>query len=81
LSTLATLDGRYDVVFVDPPFDSDLRGRALDALARLDRLAPGGLVYVEGPADLPPPQHEGFELHRSKRAGNVGFHLLRRGLR
>ena len=65
---------------MDPPFDSDLRMRALDALAVQDRIAPGGLVYVEGPADAMPPQHEGFELHRSKRAGNVGFHLLRRGL-
>ena len=81
LSTLPTLNGRYDIVFVDPPFDSDLRGRVLDALVAADRLSPGGLIYVEGPADLPPPQHEGFELHRSKRAGNVGYHLLRRGLR
>ena len=81
LPTLATTDsGRYEIVFVDPPFDSDLRMRALDALAAQDRIAPGGLVYVEGPADAMPPQHEGFELHRSKRAGNVGFHLLRRGL-
>jgi 16S rRNA (guanine966-N2)-methyltransferase len=81
LPTLAVKDGgRYDVVFVDPPFDSDLRARALDALVAQDRLAPGGLVYVEGPAAAAPPAAAGFELHRSKRAGNVGFHLLRRGL-
>jgi 16S rRNA (guanine966-N2)-methyltransferase len=84
LSVLPTLavgkSSRYDVVFVDPPFDSDLRERALDALLAQDRVAPGGLVYVEGPAEELPPQPQGFELHRSKRAGNVGFHLLRRGL-
>lgn len=84
LSVLPTLNvsksGRYDVVFVDPPFESDLRARALDALVKLDLIAAGGLVYVEGPATAAPPQPAGFELHRSKRAGNVGFHLLRRGL-
>ncbi len=84
LSVLPTLQtkerGRYDVVFLDPPFDSDLRALALEALAAGERIAPGGLVYVEGPADAAPPTPAGFELHRSKRAGNVGFHLLRRGL-
>jgi 16S rRNA (guanine966-N2)-methyltransferase len=84
LSVLPTIQpkagGRFDLVFVDPPFDSDLRALALDALVAQDRLAPGGLVYVEGPADAAPPERPGFELHRSKRAGNVGFHLLRRGL-
>ncbi len=84
LSVLPTLQtkerGRYDVVFLDPPFDSDLRARSLEALAAGERIAPGGLVYVEGPADAAPPQPASFELHRSKRAGNVGFHLLRRGL-
>lgn len=84
LSVLPTLQtdehGRYDVVFVDPPFDSDLRARTLEALAAQERIAAGGFVYVEGPADAAPPQPAGFELHRSKCAGNVGFHLLRRGL-
>jgi len=80
LPTLNTGKGRYDVVFVDPPFESDLRARALVALVTHDLIADGGLVYVEGPASAAPPQPAGFELHRSKRAGNVGFHLLRRGL-
>ena len=82
LSVLPTLlasgGGRYDVVFVDPPFESDLRARALEALVALELVADGGLVYVEGPAAAAPPQPAGFELHRSKRAGNVGFHLLQR---
>ena len=35
----------FDVVFLDPPYASDLARRALDLLA--PRVAPGGRVYVE----------------------------------
>ena len=68
----------FDLVFLDPPFDA----RRLPALiARLDTgrtVRPGGLVYLESPAAegepaLPP----GWQLHRSKRAGEVGYHLAR----
>jgi 16S rRNA (guanine966-N2)-methyltransferase len=66
---------RFDLVLLDPPFDSGLAGLALLAAARV--AAPGGFVYVEAPqalADAP----AGFELHRAGRAGSVHFHLLRR---
>ena len=66
---------RFDGVFLDPPFASTL---VADVLAKLPGgwLAPGAWVYVEPPAsaslDLPP----SFTLKRSKRAGEVGYHLL-----
>ena len=66
---------RFDLVLLDPPFDSGLAAPALLAAARL--AATGGFVYVEAPqslADAP----AGFELHRAGRAGSVHFHLLRR---
>jgi len=65
---------RYDVVFLDPPFQSGTWPR----LERLlpPRLAPGALVYYESatPPDLPP----GWEAWRQGRAGKVKFQLLRR---
>lgn len=68
---------RFDVVFLDPPFAEDALAPLLQELVRGGQLAPGALVYIEhavrgGPPPLPP----GFELHRSKRAGEVGYHLL-----
>ncbi|HKJ76990.1 MAG TPA: 16S rRNA (guanine(966)-N(2))-methyltransferase RsmD [Gammaproteobacteria bacterium] len=66
----------FDLVFLDPPF----RRGALDALcqelAAGGWLAPGARVYLEheaeaGPPDLP----AGWELLRSKKAGQVGYHL------
>jgi 16S rRNA (guanine966-N2)-methyltransferase len=69
----------FDLVFLDPPFGSGALEGALAQLAGGDRLAPGGLVYLEaersaGVPALPP----GWRLLRSKFAGEVGYHLARR---
>ncbi|MEO7852731.1 MAG: 16S rRNA (guanine(966)-N(2))-methyltransferase RsmD [Rubrivivax sp.] len=64
-----------DLLFIDPPFDSDRLAPALRAGARLLRAS--GLIYVESRsalAELP----EGWALHRQARAGAVHSHLLHR---
>lgn len=66
----------FDVVFLDPPFDSALLDGALAALARPGWLAAGALVYIESPAAAGEPALPGgWRLHRSGRAGEVGYHL------
>ena len=70
---LATPD-RFDLIFLDPPFADKLFDRALAAATPL--LAEGGLIYVESPAEIPPPP--GFTAWRQGRAGAVHFQLLRR---
>ncbi len=69
--------GSFDVVFLDPPFDTGLQSLALVATRRL--LAEGGLVYLEAPTALTPDQAQqaGLEIVRSGQAGQVAFHLLR----
>jgi 16S rRNA (guanine966-N2)-methyltransferase len=66
----------FDIVFLDPPFDS---GVLEQVAARLQAwLTPGAYVYVECPAErslaMLPAQ---WGVHRTKRAGQVGYHLLR----
>ncbi len=68
---------RFDLVFLDPPFAEHALAALLATLAACGQLAPRALVYVEyavrdGLPELPP----GFAPHRSKRAGEVGYHLL-----
>jgi len=68
---------RFDLVFIDPPFDADLFIPALQAAARL--LIPGGVVYLEADrslADDPALAQLNVRLHRHGRAGAVHFHLL-----
>lgn len=67
----------YDVVFLDPPFASNLLQAAFDQLPT-GWLAADAYVYVECPADVPlPPLPTGWTVYRSKQAGQVGYHLLR----
>jgi 16S rRNA (guanine966-N2)-methyltransferase len=65
-----------DIVFLDPPFDS---GVLEQVGARLQAwLTPGAYIYVECPADrslATLPAH--WSVQRTKRAGQVGYHLLR----
>jgi 16S rRNA (guanine(966)-N(2))-methyltransferase RsmD len=68
---------RFDLVFLDPPFDADeLVAPSLQAALRL--LAPRGLVYLEAPRACHPPAIEamGLSVLRQGRAGAVHFHLF-----
>lgn len=76
LAFLAGAASAFDIVFLDPPFDSDLLPRSAALLERGGWLKAGALVYVEyaarsaAPA-LPPT----WELLKAKQAGEVGYHL------
>lgn len=72
LSWLAASRESFDLVFVDPPFDSGLVGPVLAQLG--GRVKPGGYVYVEQGAEVVAPP--GFIIHRSGRAGRSHFALL-----
>lgn len=71
---------RFDVAFVDPPFNLGLVPKVCRVLAQLDRMKSGALVYVETERALsqlvPAP---GWEVVRSKTAGAVAYRLLRCG--
>jgi 16S rRNA (guanine(966)-N(2))-methyltransferase RsmD len=67
----------FDLVLLDPPFDSGLAAPALDVARRL--LAPGGLIYLEAarPLDVDAAAALGRALHRQDRAGAGHYQLLR----
>jgi 16S rRNA (guanine(966)-N(2))-methyltransferase RsmD len=67
----------FDLVFLDPPFDSGLGGPGLTAARRL--VSAQGLVYYEAGSALTREQAIAldFDIVRDGRAGRVAFHLLR----
>jgi 16S rRNA (guanine966-N2)-methyltransferase len=76
--TVLTGDVRWDIVFVDPPFEAGLGNSLLNRLAASQCLQEGGLVYFETRRSAPetvPEQH--YEIYREKTAGDVCFRLLR----
>jgi 16S rRNA (guanine966-N2)-methyltransferase len=67
----------FDIVFLDPPFDSQLLERAATLLEAQPWMQPDARIYVECPArgglpSLP----QSWRLLRAKRAGEVGYHLF-----
>jgi len=76
LAYLARCDEGFDLVFLDPPFHSDLLSMALAGLARGRCLRPGARGYVEYAASgQPPALPEGWRIAREGRAGDSA-HLL-----
>ena len=74
-ASVARLDGRFDLVFIDPPYaEPHLRSRIVESLAGGDGLAAGARVYFEWPID------EEFTLpcadlswYKRKSAGQVNY--------
>jgi 16S rRNA (guanine966-N2)-methyltransferase len=64
----------FELVLIDPPFDSELALPSLEAAAKL--VVPGGFVYLETGAELKEAP-AGLQLHRHMKAGTVHAHLLR----
>lgn len=75
---------RFDLIFLDPPFQQGFLEKILPLCVSL--LQPGALVYVESGQALPlldpdvvvPDWCAGWECLRSDKAGLVYFHLLQR---
>ena len=71
----------FEIVFVDPPFDSELAAAAAERLERRGWLAERALIYVEHSARTGlPPMPARWTVRKSGRAGEVGYHLLERVL-
>jgi len=64
---------RYDVIFLDPPFQSDFLPGLFKILPA--RLSDSGLLYVESGVAVPVP--EGWQGVKSGKAGQVHYQLMR----
>jgi len=67
----------YDLVFLDPPYGTDLGERALASAVDGGWLAPGALVVLESAADKKAPEPEGFERLDERTYGETRIAILR----
>jgi 16S rRNA G966 N2-methylase RsmD len=81
---LAARGRRFDVIFLDPPYQQDFLTRTLPLCAAL--LKDGGMVYAESGEPLPfaeegegeqPDWLAGWQPVRADKAGMVCYHLLK----
>ena len=70
---------QYDIVFIDPPFDSDYLARACELLESQHYLAESACIYLEmnRKQDLPE-LPANWNVVREKKAGQVSYYLVRR---
>jgi 16S rRNA (guanine(966)-N(2))-methyltransferase RsmD len=77
--SLAVRGQKFDLIFLDPPYQQDLIAKSLPLCAKL--LNEDGLVYAESETQLDgeeaPEWMASWEVVRSDKAGMVHFHLLR----
>lgn len=82
LQSAVTRGQRYDLIFLDPPYQQSFLERTLPLCTTL--LKEGGLVYAESGLALEFPEGEApewladWEVIRADKAGMVFYHLLKR---
>lgn len=78
LAYLRTLQEKFDLVFLDPPYQAGLLEPAVEMLAGFDILNPHGIIVAEHPAGRvlasPPP----CRIYRTYRYGKIGLTVFRR---
>lgn len=71
-------DQPFDIVFLDPPFSTDLLQPCCELLQKPGLLATGSLIYLETDRSQPLPEiSPTWELLREKTAGQVSYRLYR----
>jgi 16S rRNA (guanine966-N2)-methyltransferase len=71
----------FDIAFLDPPYDAAWLPVLTEKLEGGGWLVPGAWIYLEDSAARGEPAlPSAWTLMRSKRAGDVGYHLARRGV-
>ena len=74
---LRQTEDKWDIVFIDPPFDARLGESILTLLADNQRLAEASRVYFETSRSQPEAVPEGlYDVLREKTAGDVCYRLL-----
>lgn len=69
-------DSPFEIVFVDPPFRKGLLEECCQLLEANQWLEDEALIYLESEQEIGIPQlPDNWEIIRSKKAGQVGYHL------
>ncbi len=75
---LRSADGRFDLIFIDPPYKSGLGELAVDAAFDLGRVAEGGTVVYEHSSELPFKCAREDVKVRTKVMGSVTVEFIRK---
>jgi len=79
LAFLSSCREKFDVIFLDPPYHTDLMDRALELVTKIDILSEHGIIICETMADRQLPQLEApYEWGKDYRYGQIKLTIGRR---
>ena len=69
---LAGTEERFNIILLDPPYETRLLERSLELICRFDILNENGIIICESPADKVLPELSGpYSKHREYRYGKI----------
>lgn len=79
MAHLAAVRSKYDLIFLDPPYEADLLERAIAHIAKFDILAPHGIIVAESPEDKRLPALSApYGVYREYRYGKIKVTIYHR---
>ena len=76
---LKSLREKFDLIFLDPPYEAGLLEAAIAHIAKFDILSPHGIIVAEHPAGrVLPALAAPYRLHRTYRYGKIALSIYRR---
>ncbi len=76
IDRLAAGEARFDIVFLDPPYDWDGAHTCVGAIHEAGLLAADGVAVIEHRRKRQPEEVEGFEVARRLDVGDTSFAIL-----
>ena len=79
LAYLSQSKGTFDVVILDPPYESEMLKKALQMITRIDNISENGIIICEKGSDSAWPEVPApYELQKEYRYGKIQVALYRR---
>ena len=76
---LSSLRTKFDIIFLDPPYEAELLEQSLAHIARFDILAPRGIIVAERPLDKGLPALSApYGVYREYRYGKIKVTIYHR---
>lgn len=76
---IKSCDKKFDIIFLDPPYESGLYKKVIEAIYDKDILNEEGIIVAEWDFSKKPDFGAFFEVVKEKKYGRVGISLLKRG--
>lgn len=69
---------KFDIIFLDPPYESSIYDDIIREIKKSEILNPKGFIIVEADSVLTPPfESEPFKIHREKKYGRVKILVMK----